>query len=154
MVLLIVLALLVVVPLVEVTVFVQVASAIGGWNAFALLILFSVVGAWLVRHEGFIVLRRLRDQVDRGHLPGDELIEGGLLLVAGVLMLTPGFVTDAFGILLIFPPTRALARIALKRRLHTRAQVFGIGPSPRGGPPGSPGAPGPRWNDGDDVIDV
>jgi UPF0716 protein FxsA len=146
MVLLVVLALLVVVPVVEIEVFIQVASAIGGWNALGLLILFSIVGGWLVRHEGFIVLRRLRDQVDGGRLPEDELIEGGLLLFAGVLMLTPGFVTGALGLLLIFPPTRILARMALKRRLHARVAVFGVGP-----PPGTGRRPG---RDGDDVIDI
>jgi UPF0716 protein FxsA len=144
---LLILALLVVVPIVEIEVFVAVAHAIGGWNALGLLILVSIVGVWLVRHEGFVILGRIRRQLDRGAMPGDELIDGGLLLVAGLLMILPGFVTDGVALLLLFPPTRALARVGLKRRFRARAEVYGLLAPPGRGP-----AP---WRDPDDgVIDV
>lgn len=150
MLLLLILAVLVIVPIVEIEVFVAVAHAIGGWNALGLLILVSIVGVWLVRHEGFAMLGRIRQQLDRRHLPGDELVDGLLLLVAGVLMIVPGFVSDGIGILLLFPPTRALARGALKRRFRSRVEVYGVVP-PRAAPRRVHGT----WDHpDDDVIDV
>ena len=142
--LLLVIALLVIVPIVEIEVFMAVASAIGGWNALALLVVMSVVGFWLVRHEGFVLLGRMRAQLDRGEIPAAGLIDGAILLVAGLLMLVPGFVTDAVGLVLVFPPTRVAVRRTLQRRFLRRVQVFGIGVPPPARP---------RYS-GDDVIDV
>lgn len=135
-----ILALFIVVPMVEIYVIVQVGHAIGVFDTIGLLLLVSFVGAWLTKHEGFIVLQRLRAQLDAGRAPTAELIDGVLVLGAGVLMLTPGFVTDAVGLLVLFPPTRALLRAYLRRRFDL--QVFG-------GPGGS-GRPGPD----DGIIDV
>src|SRR4051812_30563398 len=104
------LALIVVVVIVEIAVFVQVAHAIGVLSALGLLVLVSVVGAYLTKHEGFVVLRRLRAQLDAGRVPAAELVDGVLVLAAGVLLLVPGFVTAGLGLLLLFPPTRALFR--------------------------------------------
>jgi len=118
-----ILALFIVVPLVEIYVIVQVGHAIGVLDTLGLLILVSFVGAWLTRHEGFVVLRRLRAQLEAGRTPTAELIDGVLVLVAGLLMLVPGFVTDGIGLLVLFPPTRALLRAYLRRRFAV--QVFG-----------------------------
>ena len=144
---LLMLAAFILVPLIEITVIVQVAGVIGGWNTVGLLLLVSVVGAWLVRHEGWIVMRRIREQLDAGRVPGKELTDGALLLVGGVLMLTPGFVTDAVGLLLVFPPTRAIVRGALYRRFAGQVEVFGLGGTREWRGPRRPGGP-------DDVIDV
>ena len=136
----------VIVPLVEITVIVQVAHLVGGWATIGLLLLSSIIGAWLVRHEGFVVVRRFREQVADGKLPTDELIDGALLLVGGTLMLTPGFVTDAFGLALVFPITRIGIRTLVRRTVTRRVSVFGVIPGVvdarrrRGGP--------------DDVIDL
>ena len=138
-----ILALFIVVPLVEIYVIVQVGHAIGVFNTIGLLLLVSFIGAWLTKHEGFIVLQRLRAQLDAGRVPTAELIDGVLVLAAGVLMLTPGFVTDAFGLLVLFPPTRALLRALLRRRFDV--QVLG---------PGGPGGSGRRGGPDDGVIDV
>ena len=132
-----ILALIVVVAIVEITVIIQVAHAIGALDTIGLLILVSVVGAWLTKHEGFVVLSRLRAQLAAGRVPAAELVDGVLVLAAGVLMLVPGFVTAAVGLLLLFPPSRALFRRYLRRRFDVRVT--------RGGPPG-PGSGG--------VIDV
>ena len=132
----------IVVPMVEIAVLIQVGSALGFWNTIALLLLVSLVGAWLTRHEGFYVLRRIREQLERGRIPGDELVDGGLVLAAGLLLLTPGFVTDGVGLLLLFPPTRAPVRALVRRRLGLRV-AYHRGP----GGPGHPGGP-------DDVIDL
>ena len=117
-----VLALLfVVAPLVELYVIVQVGQEIGALNTIGLMVAVSIVGAWLARHEGFWVLRRIRDQIEVGRVPTDELVDGGLVLAAGLLLVTPGFVSDVVGIVALFPPTRAVLRRAVKRRLRVTA---------------------------------
>jgi UPF0716 protein FxsA len=121
-----VLASLVVVAMVEIYTIIQVARAIGALDTIALLIIVSVIGAWLTKHEGFVVLRRLRSQLDAGHTPANELIDGVLVLSAGVLLMIPGFVTDAIGLLVLFPPTRVPLRRYLRRRFSMR--VFGDPP--------------------------
>ena len=118
-----ILASLVIVAMVEIYAIVQVARAIGALDTIALLIIVSVIGAWLTKHEGFVVLRRLRAQLDSGRAPTDALIDGVLVLSAGVLLMVPGFVTDAIGLLVLFPPTRVPLRRYLRRRFSVR--VFG-----------------------------
>lgn len=114
-----------VVPVLEIWVIIQVGQSIGGWETVGLLILISVVGAWLVRREGTGILLRVQQSLARGELPTNELIDGLLVLFAGALMLTPGFLTDAFGLLLLFPLTRVVMRGVLKRRFAGRVQVGG-----------------------------
>src|SRR5690242_5469109 len=128
----------IVVPLVELYVIVQVAHAIGVLDTIGLLILFSLVGVWLARHEGFIVIERVRDRLDRGQVPGREMLDGLLVLIGGLLLVIPGFVTDAVGLLFLFPPTRALLRMWMGHRFAVR--VSGPDRSSHGG--------------GDDIIDV
>lgn len=85
------------------------------------LILVSVAGAWLVKREGLGVLRRAQEHVRNGQVPGQELVDGVLILFAGALLLTPGFLTDLIGILLLVPPVRALLRATASARLAKRA---------------------------------
>ena len=119
-------ALFLLVPIAELYVIVQVASGFGVLPTLALLVLVSIAGAWLVRQQGLGVLRRLQDQLARGELPTDELVDGGLILFAGALMLTPGFLTDAVGLLLLIPLTRMGARATLLRRFR-RSIEAGLG---------------------------
>ena len=128
----------VVLPILEITVAIQVAHHIGGLDTIGLLILVSIVGAWLARREGFSVLRRMRDQVDNGVVPTNEVIDTGLVFAGGVLLFVPGFVTGTLGLVLLFPPARVGVRSLLKRRF--RGRVYRLGP---GGPAGS-----------GDIIDV
>ena len=107
-------------PIVELIVIVEVAVHIGVLNTIALLIVISMVGGWLVKREGLGVLRRLQVTVADGQVPHRELIDGFLLLVAGVLLMVPGFVTDVPGVLLLLPPVRALVRGAMARSLRKR----------------------------------
>jgi UPF0716 protein FxsA len=129
-----VLALLIVVPIVEITVAIQVAHHIGGLDTILVLIGLSLGGVWLAKQAGFGVLARMRDQVARGVLPGNEMIDGVLVFVAGLLLLVPGFVTGIIGLVLLIPPVRMAVRGAIKRRL--RGRIYRIGP---GGPTGTTG---------------
>ena len=131
----------IVVPLVEIYVIVLVGRAIGALDTIGLLLAFSLVGAWLAKHEGFWVMTRMREQLDAGRMPTNELIDGGLVLAGGILLLAPGFVTDGVGLLFLFPPSRALARVLLKRRFRGRVTRYDVWPGPRDDGP-------------DDVIDV
>lgn len=126
--------LLVSVPLLELFVIVQVAGGLGVGQTILLLLVVSVVGAWMVRRSGLGVLKQIRTRLERGELPGNELVDGVLILVAGALMLTPGFLTDAVGLLLLIPPTRIAVRSVLMRRYSKRITVAGW--------PGESGRPG------------
>jgi UPF0716 protein FxsA len=139
--------LFVVLPIVEIWVAIQVAHHIGGGNTIALLVIFSVLGAMLAKRAGFGVLARMRDQVDRGVLPGNEIIDGVLVLAAGVLLLVPGFVTGIVGLVLLLPPVRHAVRAGITRSL--RGRVYRVIPNAPNGPNGPGGPIGPG-----DVIDV
>jgi UPF0716 protein FxsA len=117
-------ALFIGVPFAEIYVLLQVGHAIGVVNTLGLLILISVVGAWLAKREGLGVLRRMQRSVDSGRVPGTELVDAFLILLAGALMLTPGFLTDILAILLLLPPVRAVVRRELRRRVARRIQII------------------------------
>jgi UPF0716 protein FxsA len=106
--------------LVELYVIVQVAQQIGVFETLALLIVVSLVGAWLVKREGLGVIRRIQTQTANGRVPTDELVDGGIIIGAGALMFAPGFVSDIVGLLLLVPPVRALVRRGLIRRFKRR----------------------------------
>lgn len=138
------------VPIVEIYVIVQVGQVIGAWPTVALLLAESLLGSWLVRREGRRTWRALRDGLATGRMPSRELLDGGLVLIGGTLLLTPGFVTDVVGFALLLPLTRPIARRALQGWLTRRVvrmampgaggSLFGFGTPPRG--PGSRGAAG------------
>jgi len=107
----------IVMSIVELAVLIQVGQAIGVFNTIGVLILVSVVGAWLVKREGMGVWTRFQRQVQTGIVPGQEIADGVLIMFAGALLLTPGFVTDLLGILLLLPPVRAVIRTAALYRV-------------------------------------
>lgn len=115
--------LFVAVPFAELFVILQVGQSVGALNTIGLLVLVSVVGAWLVKREGFGVLRRAQAQLDAGRVPATELIDGVLIMFAGALLLTPGFLTDCVAILLLLPPVRVALRAYARRRLAHRIVV-------------------------------
>ena len=112
------------VPLAELYVILQVGQAIGVLDTIGLLILISIVGAWLAKREGLGVLRRMQAAVNAGRVPGTELVDGFLILLAAALMLSPGFLTDAVAILLLLPPVRAVVRQGLRRRFARRIEIL------------------------------
>ena len=147
--------LFIVVPILEIWVLTQVADGIGWLNAISLVILVSAVGAWMVKQQGLGIIRRVERRLGEGTLPSKELVDGVLVAVAGALMLTPGFITDAVSLLLLFPPTRAIVRTWLMARYSGRIQTTTIGgaASAAGGGFGPGFDPGGGFRSGD-VIDV
>ncbi|HEV2755861.1 MAG TPA: FxsA family protein [Actinomycetota bacterium] len=118
--------LLLVVPVVELAVIVQVAGEIGVLNTLGLLILVSVAGAWLLKQQGVAVWRSLQATMARGEMPTKEATDGALILLGGALLLTPGFVTDLVGLVFLIPPTRAFVKSGFRKLLGTwAAKRFG-----------------------------
>lgn len=112
-----------VVPFAEIFVLIQVGQVLGAVPTVALLLVVSVVGARLVKREGLGVWRRLNERLHNGQVPGKELVDGVLILFAGALLLTPGFLTDAVGLLLLLPPVRAAVRTGSAGFLAKRASM-------------------------------
>src|SRR6478735_117972 len=106
--------LLLVVPLLEVVVIIAVGRAIGGWQTFFLLLAESMFGAWLVRREGARAWASLQEALTTGTMPSRQLSDAALVMVGGVLLLAPGFITDFVGFFLVLPFTRPLARRLLE----------------------------------------
>src|SRR5690242_18764156 len=115
-----------IVPVIEIYLLLKVGSLIGAVPTVAILLAISFLGAWLVRHQGFLVLRRIQDGLAQGHLPAAELMDGALILVGGVLLLTPGFFTDFLGIFFLFPPTRIFIKRMIGHWLQRRLSRGGF----------------------------
>jgi UPF0716 protein FxsA len=115
-----------VVPLAELYVIIQVGQAFGALNTIALLIIISAVGAWLVKREGMSVFRRFQRQIEAGGVPGKEIADGVMILFAGALLMSPGFLTDLLGIALLLPPVRAVIRGVVMKQAAKRAGVIRI----------------------------
>jgi UPF0716 protein FxsA len=112
--------LFVLVPIVELAVIIQVGQTLGVLETLALMMVISVIGAWMVKREGIGVWRRAERQVEAGAVPGRELVDGILIMLAGALLLTPGFVSDCVGILLLLPPVRVGLRRLVIARMRRR----------------------------------
>ena len=137
------LVLFVVVPLVEIYVLIQVGHVIGAWWTVLLLILDSVLGAWLVRREGRRAWQALREALGTGRMPAKELADAALILVGGTLMLAPGFVSDVLAFFMILPLTRPLFRRLLGYLVERRVSTLAVGPFGQVGPFHATFGPGP-----------
>ncbi|HUR51925.1 MAG TPA: FxsA family protein [Mycobacteriales bacterium] len=120
---LVLLLVFVVVPVVEIWVIIQVGQAIGVVPTLVLLLADAVLGTWLFRREGRRAWTALRDAIGAGRVPAKEVADGALVVVGGAFLLSPGFVTDAVGLLCVLPPTRALLRRGLTG--FVRARLIG-----------------------------
>jgi UPF0716 protein FxsA len=112
--------LFIVVPIAELAVIIQVGGLIGVWWTIALLVADSILGSVLLRAQGRSAWMRFNAAVQSGRIPAREVLDGALVITGGVLLLTPGFISDIFGIVLLIPPTRALVRMIVARRLERR----------------------------------
>ena len=123
--------LLVAMPIVEIALFIQVGGWLGLWPTVAIVILTAAIGTVLLRAQGLAALGELQRQLGAGEDPSATLAHGAMILVAGVLLLTPGFFTDGVGFLLLLPPVRAAAiRFAV---LHARSRMMPVHLSVRAG---------------------
>jgi UPF0716 protein FxsA len=117
--------LFVIMPIAEIAVLINVGEIIGGWNTVLLVILSAMIGAYLVKREGVSTLAQAQLKMQQGQVPAEEIGSGLLLLVAGVLLVTPGFITDVFGLLLTLPYTRkkigGVLFHALNGKMHASA---------------------------------
>lgn len=111
------------VPLIEVLLLLEIGNRIGTLNTILLIILTGVLGAHLMRLQGFAVFRKIHEDLGRGIPPTNEIVQGALVLAGGILLLTPGFFTDTIGFLLLIPQSRKylLRKIqkAIERRIHS-----------------------------------
>ena len=131
------------VPLLEILVLIRVGQVIGPWWTILLLVVDSLIGAWLIRHEGGRAFRALSEALSSGRMPARELADGILVLAGGLMMLSPGFVLDIFGMVLILPVTRPFGRRLLTRVVSSKLLAGGyVGPGSPGFGQSRPGDPG------------
>ena len=122
--------LFIVVPIAELALIIQVGQAIGVWWTIALLIADSLLGSLLMRSQGRAAWRRFTEATRSGRVPAREVLDGVLVIFGGALLVTPGFISDFLGLLLLVPPTRAVVRRVLVRRLGHRMVASFTGPPP------------------------
>jgi UPF0716 protein FxsA len=140
------LAIFVAMPIIEIAVFIQAGELIGLWPTIGVVVLTAIIGTSLMRAQGLQTLAKAQRQMDQGEMPIGALFDGICILVAGVLLLTPGFVTDTFGFLLLVPPLRQLvgAKVIMKLvqsgNVRTSFGGGGFGASYSGGPHAGPHA--------------
>jgi len=136
--------LFIVVPIVEIYVIIQVGEAIGILPTLALLLADALLGSLLLRHQGRGAWRRFNEALAQRRFPAREAADGVMIAIGGTLLLTPGFVTDIFGLILLIPPTRALVRRSMGFYFGRRFVV--VGPGPFGPPGGGPAKTGRSYD--------
>jgi UPF0716 protein FxsA len=115
------------VPIIEIALFIQVGDAIGLWPTLATVIITAFIGTQLLRAQGLATLSNLQNSVGAGQNPMDHIAHGAMILVAGVVLLTPGFFTDAVGLALLIPPVRSALIKAGAARMAGNVHVGGFG---------------------------
>ena len=145
--------LLIVIPVAELWIIVEFSQAIGFLETLGLLILISIAGAFLLKQQGMATWRRMQATLARGEMPGKEMTDAFLVMLGGALLLTPGFLTDVVGIVLLLPPTRAALKGIFRKmlgawaiqRAGTAGRVYSatvIRSGRKEGPANSPALPG------------
>ena len=123
--------LFIIVPIAELAVIIEVGQQIGVLPTIAILVADSLLGSWLLRSQGRSAWRRFNAALGAGRPPAREVLDGGLIIFGGALLLTPGFITDIVGLVLLVPPSRALVRRFLVRYFGRRFALRVAGPPPR-----------------------
>ncbi len=128
------------VPLIEIALFIEVGGVIGLWPTILIVILTAIVGTSMLRSQGIAAVRQLQTELERGGDPSPLIVHGAMLLFAGALLLTPGFLTDAVGFTLLVPQARAAiiawAKPRVAHRIVRTTMRRGAGQGPQGGPRG------------------
>lgn len=107
--------LLIIIPACELGILIWSGKTIGLIPTILLIIATGIGGAYLAKYQGLLAVRKVQEQLNRGMMPGEELIDGICVLVGGCLLLSPGFLTDIFGLILLLPPTRVLIKPVIKK---------------------------------------
>ena len=105
-----ILILFVIVPVTELYILIEVGKKIGSLTTIGIIILTGIIGACLVKSQGFMILRKIQNDLNEGIMPGDSLIQGTIILAGGILLLTPGFVTDIVGFIFLIPISRNIVK--------------------------------------------
>ncbi|NIS62642.1 MAG: FxsA family protein [Proteobacteria bacterium] len=116
----------IVVPLIEILLLIEIGSRIGALNTIFIIVVTGILGASMMRQQGFTIIRNIQRDLSQGHMPTGELINGALVLVGGIVLLTPGFFTDAVGFLLLIPHTRALIRTKIQLLIRRKIESGNI----------------------------
>ena len=124
------LILFIVVPLIELVILIDIGRLIGTVPTIVIVIGTGILGAYLARREGFRTLFTIRHKLQTGQLPADELLDGLIILIAGALLITPGIITDCFGFLMLYSPSRARFKSYLKKRFSVHSNVYYSNHSP------------------------
>ncbi|MFW8633911.1 FxsA family protein [Cribrihabitans pelagius] len=141
------------VPILEIALFIQVGGVIGLWPTLAIVVLTAVLGTWLVKTQGRMAIGQLKSSFERLSDPAEPLANGAMILFAGALLLTPGFFTDAVGFALLTPPVRRAVFSYLRGRVSVAQFRMGPQPGRQQQPPRHPGGPGDIINgDYEDVT--
>lgn len=117
-------------PIIEIALLVNLGEIVGGWNTVAIVIITAFIGAHLVRQQGVQTLATAQNKMRMGEMPGQEMAEGLLLLVAGVLLVTPGFITDGIGFLFSMPLSRPVIAKALMKQFGHKIVMYHTSASP------------------------
>jgi len=100
----------IIVPVVELYILIEVGKRIGSLPIIGIIILTGILGAYLVKGQGFMILKKIQNDLNEGILPGDSLIQGVIILAGGILLLTPGFITDIIGFIFLIPFSRMVVK--------------------------------------------
>lgn len=119
-----ILSVFIVIPLVELAILVKTGTIIGFWYTMLIVIITGIAGAALARYQGIVVLSRLQREINSGVLPGDEMLDALFILAGGLVLLTPGFITDIAGFLFLIPYTRNFLKTYLREILKNRITTY------------------------------
>lgn len=124
----ILLLLLIVIPAIEIAIFIWTGSHIGVWSVFGLIIVTGILGTIIVRHEGLETLRRAQLSLERFEVPTEQILDGFCIIFGAILLITPGFLTDTIGFLIVFPLTRppfkSLLKYLIKKKIDQGTIIF------------------------------
>jgi UPF0716 protein FxsA len=107
------------IPVIELYLLIKIGSVMGAASTILLVILTGAAGAWLARMQGLQTMMQVQNKMQAGEMPAEELIDAVIIFAAGVVLLTPGLITDVAGLLLLFPPSRLVFKQWLRRRIET-----------------------------------
>lgn len=120
------LILFIIVPVTELYILIEVGKRIGSLTTIGIIIFTGILGAYLVKNQGFMILRKIQNDLNEGIMPGDSLIQGAIILAGGILLLTPGFVTDIVGFTFLIPISRNVVKKYLLKWLKGKVKEDNI----------------------------